>query len=138
MSGVQPYDFAQARDADRVASARQRAAEQFIVEKSREHAEARRRYREALASEILRLKADGIAITMCGIIARGAPAIAALKCTEDIAEGMREAASQAAWRASKDRDGEMKFIEWSMRRDLAEAYQPPAGPDDPHTYGRRL
>lgn len=135
MSGTQPYEFSQARNADREASARQRAAEQFIVDKAREFAAARRAYRVALASEILRLKADGMAITACGTVARGEPSIASLKYHEDVAEGMKEAASQAAWRASKDRDAELRFIEWSMRRDIAEGYQPPQG--EGQTFGGR-
>jgi hypothetical protein len=50
---------------------------------------------------------------------------------------IREAAGQAAWRASADRKAEQTFLSWSMRRDLAEAYHPSAGPADPQTFGRR-
>lgn len=134
---VQPYDWQQAFEADRVASDRQRAAEQFIIDCARKHAEARRAYREALASEIVKLRAEGTAATVAGTMARGVPRIAALKYAEDVADGMREAASQGAWRASKDRDAELKRVEWSMRRDLSDAYRPPEGPADPVTYGKR-
>ncbi len=134
---TQPYDFGQASAADQAAHDRQRAAEQFIIDTSKGHAEARRAYREALAAEIVRLKASGVAITAAATIARGKPEIAALKYREDVAEGMKEAAKQAAWRASKDRDAEATRIQWSMRRDLAEGYHPSAGPADAQTYGRR-
>lgn len=117
---VQPYDFAQARAADEAASKRQRAAEQFIIDTTRDLAEAERVYRQALAVKILALKADGMAWTTCGDVARGDEHVATLKHARDVADGVREAASQAAWRASKDRDGEHQFITWSMRRDLAE------------------
>jgi hypothetical protein len=38
-----------------------------------------------------------------------------------IAEGVVEAAKQAGWRASKDRDDVQAFIGWSQRREFAEA-----------------
>ncbi len=133
----QPYDFGQATAADQAAHDRQRAAEQFIIDAGRAYAEAERAYREALALKILALKAEGTAWTSCGDVARGFPAVAALKYKRDVADGVREAASQAAWRASKDRDAEATRIQWSMRRDLAEGYRADVGPANPQTYGRR-
>ncbi len=137
MTATQPYDFGAASAADQAAHDRQRAAEQFIIDSARGYAEAERAYREALALKILALKAEGTAWTSCGDIARGDSAVSALKYKRDVADGVMEAARQAAWRASKDRDAEATRIQWSMRRDLAEGYHPSAGPADPQTYGRR-
>lgn len=134
---AQPYDFGQAYDADRNAEATQRAAEKFIVDCATTYANAESAYRQALAEKILALKADGMAWTTCSDVARGDVRVAALKVKRDIAEGMQEAAIQAAWRASKSRDSENRRIEWSMRRDLAEGYRPPEVPADAVTYGAR-
>ncbi len=120
MTATEPYDFRQAAAADQVAHDRQRAAEQWIIDAARDYAEAERAYREALSARIVKLKADGTAWTSCGDVARGDPAIAVLKYKRDVADGVRAAAAQAAWRASKDRDAEATRIQWSMRRDLAE------------------
>ncbi|MEJ7783393.1 MAG: hypothetical protein WKF96_01230 [Solirubrobacteraceae bacterium] len=130
MSGEQPYDFSQAKAAQREASTRQRAAEQFVIDSWKGYAEAERAYRAALAAKIVELKAGGMAVTACADVARGEPAVAALKHRRDIAEGVREAAGQAAWRASADRKAEQSFLEWSARKDIAETYQPPTH-DDP-------
>lgn len=137
MTATQPYDFGQASAADQAAHDRQRAAEQFIIDSGRSYAEAERAYREALALKILALKAEGTAWSSCGDIARGDRAVAALKYKRDVADGVKEAATQAAWRASKDRDGEARRIEWSMRRDLAEGYRAATGPAEPETFGKR-
>lgn len=137
MTATQPYDFGQASEADQAAHDRQRAAEQFIIDAGRGYAEAERAYREALALKILALKAEGTAWSSCGDIARGDPSVAALKYKRDVADGVREAATQAAWRASKDRDAESTRIQWSLRRDLAEGYRAPAGPAEPQTFGAR-
>jgi 3-deoxy-D-arabino-heptulosonate 7-phosphate (DAHP) synthase len=135
MTASQPYDFATAQKAQERASDRQRQAEQFIIDTWKAHAEAERAYREALSTRIVQLKADGVAATVCRDIARGEKAIAALKVKSLIAEGVREAASQAAWRTSQDRKAQQTFLEWSMRRDLAEGYSEPTG--EGPTYGRR-
>lgn len=131
----QPYDFGQAQLASRTAGANQKAAEQFVIDSTRAYAEAERAYRKALASKILELKAGGLAATTCGDVARGESAVADLKFKRDVAEGVKEAAVQSGWRASGDRKAEQTFIEWSMRRDLAEGYQPQTG--DGQTFGRR-
>ena len=137
MTASQPYSFEQATAAQRAASDRQRQSEQFVIDSWKRYAEAERAYREALATRIVALKAEGTAVTACADIARGERSVAALKFARDVAEGVREAAGQAAWRASADRKAEQSFLEWSMRRDLAEAYHPSSGPTDPETYGRR-
>jgi hypothetical protein len=129
MTPTQPYDFATAQKAQERASDRQRQAEQFVIDAWKAYAEAERAYREALSTRIVQLKADGMAVTACGEVARGEKAIAALKVKRDIAEGVKEAAAQAAWRASADRKAQQTFLEWSMRRDLAEGFHDyePAG-----------
>lgn len=120
MSG--PYTFDEAKAASEHAANVQRQAEQFVIDATKRYANAERTYRKALAEKILELKADGMAITACGDVARGEPAIADLKFARDVAEGVREAASQAVWRATADRKDEGRFIDWSMRRELAEGY----------------
>lgn len=137
MTASQPFDFGQAQAANQEASARQRAAETFIVDCAKQYAEAERVYREALAAKILALKAEGVAWTSTGDIARGDATVAALKARRDVADGMREAAVQAAWRASKDRDAVAKFCEWSLRRDLAEGHGDTREPERMQTYGGR-
>lgn len=134
---AQPYDWAAAQAAQAKASERQRQSEQFVIDSWKRYAEAERAYREALATRIVALKAEGTAVTACADIARGEKSVAALKHARDVAEGVREAAGQAAWRASADRRAEQSFLEWSLRRDLAEGFHPSAGPADPQTFGRR-
>ena len=122
MTATQPYDFAAATAAQQAASAQQRQAELFVIDSWKRYAEAERAYREALSKRIVALRAEGVAVTACSDIARGEKAVAALKLARDVAEGVREAAGQAAWRASADRKAQQTFAEWSMRRDLAEGY----------------
>lgn len=77
-----------------------------------------------------------MAITACADVARGKPNVADLRYARDVAEGVREAASQAAWRASGDRKAEQTFLSWSMRRDLAEwSGRDDAQPDWSKTHG---
>jgi hypothetical protein len=133
----QPYDFGQAQAASREAAANQRAAEQFAINSTKAYAEAERAYRKALADKILELRAEGMAITACGDVARGDRAVADLKFHRDIAEGVKDAAWQSGWRASGDRKAVQTFCEWSMRRDLADGYRQPDGPAEPVTYGGR-
>lgn len=133
----QPYDFARAQQASRAASDNQRSAEKFLIDSTRAYAEAERAYRQALAEAIVKLKAGGMAVTACADVARGDKLVADLRYKRDVAEGVKEAAAQSAWRASGDRKAEQTFIEWSMRRDLAEGYQQPAGPAEPTRYGAR-
>jgi hypothetical protein len=101
-----PWDIDQARAAARQASAAQRSAEA---------------YRTALAVRITELHAEGVAWSATADLARGDKGVARLKRERDIAEGVVEAAKQAGWRASKDRDDVQAFIGWSQRREFAEA-----------------
>lgn len=124
MSTNTPYDFGQARDAATKASLAQVAAEDFIKNAARTFALAEESYRVALAESIVKLHADGVAWSSTGDIARGDKNVARLRRVRDIAEGVRDAAVQAAWRRSADRRDTERFIEWSQRRDLAEGNGP--------------
>jgi hypothetical protein len=132
----EPYTFAQARQHAADASRAQSAAETFIKDCARTYALAEEAYRVALAEAIVTAHAGGKAWTVCGDIARGDKNVARLRRERDIAEGVRDAAVQAAWRRSADRRDTERFTEWSMRRDLAEAYRPPDQPAT-KTYGRQ-
>lgn len=116
-----PYDFEQATTLTRQASAAQRAAEDLLRSTSRAFAEAEKTYRIALAKEIVRQHSDeGVAWSVAPDLARGNPEVANLRMLRDIADGVREAAQQMAWRASADRKDLTQLVAWSMRRDLAE------------------
>lgn len=130
----QPYDFATAQLASRKASDNQRAAEQFLINSTRDYAEAERAYRKALAETILTLKAGGMAVTACADVARGDKAVADLRYRRDVQLGVKEAAAQSAWRASGDRKAEQTFIEWSCRVSLREDAE---GPAVSQTFGNR-
>lgn len=82
---------------------------------------AEERYRVALARKITELHADGVAWSACADLARGDTGVARLRMLRDVAEGVREASVQAAWRRNADRRDVGRFIEWSGRRELAEA-----------------
>lgn len=137
MMGHRPYTFAEAQQANTERSANQKAAEKFMIDTARAYAQAERAYREALAKKILELRADGMAITACSDVARGEKHVAELKFRRDVAEGVREAAVQTAWRAAADRRAEHAFVTWSMRRDLAEFHgdDPEQEPKEPQVYG---
>jgi len=115
-----PWTFDEARAAARRASASQRAAEDFIRDAFKTFALSEESYRLALAQKITELHAQGVAWTATADLARGDKTVAELRRRRDIAEGVVEAAKQAGWRASKDRDDVQAFTSWSMRRELAE------------------
>lgn len=120
---MRPYDFAQAREAAAQASTLQLAAETAMKDAARAYALAEEKYRIALATEIVRQHAeDKVAWTVAPDLARGNPAVAALRRERDIAEGVRDAMQQAAWRRAADRKDTQRFIDWSARRELAEGY----------------
>lgn len=116
-----PWDIDQARAAARTASQQQRQMEEFIKQAYRTFALAEEAYRTALATRVLELHAEGVAWSTTADLARGDKAVARLRRERDIAEGVVEAARQAGWRASKDRDDVAAFVGWSMRREFAEA-----------------
>jgi hypothetical protein len=118
----QPWDFGQARLACRDASQAQIAAEESMKNAAKDHALAEERYRKALAVEIVTLHNDGVAWSTCADLARGDDKVAELRRKRDIAEGVREAMVQAAWRRAADRKDAQRFADWSQRREFAEAY----------------
>lgn len=86
----------------------------------RTYAEAEERYRKELAVEIVKVHQDGIAWSTAPDIARGDPDVARLRMERDVAEGVKEAMVQAAWRRNADRKDAQRFADWSMRREIAE------------------
>jgi hypothetical protein len=120
--GQQPYDYASAHDAAAKASRAQHSAEEFLREAYRMFAQSEEAYRVALATRIVELRAEGMAATLCADLARGERDVAALRRKRDIAEGVKEAAAQAAWRRAADRKDAQRFIDWSARRELAEGF----------------
>lgn len=131
-----PYTFGEATDVANAKSAAQEAAEEFMRDSAKHAAEAEERYRVKLAKRMVELHADGVGWSTTAELARGEESVARLRKDFKIAEGVREAASQAAWRRAADRKDAQRFIDWSMRRDLAED---PPPPDDhiPTIGGRR-
>lgn len=128
-----PWDFNQARHVAARASAQQLSAEEFLKQAYKDFAVAEETYRLLLAQEIVRQHDhDGVAWTVAPDLARGNKQVAAARAKRDIAEGVKEAAAQQAWRAAADRRTAERLIEWSMRRELAEGYDERL-PDD-HAY----
>lgn len=112
---VQPYDFAQAREAVTLASQNMKNAEQFMRQAFEDSANAERAYRVALAKKIVELHAGGAAWTVCQDLARGDKTVADLRYARDVAEGVKEAAQNAVWRHTADRKDLGKLVDWSMR-----------------------
>jgi hypothetical protein len=139
---MQPYDFAQAREAAAQASRAQKPPRQAFGKSAREFAEKEERYRVALAKEIVRQHAEeGVAWTVAPDLARGNVNVARLRRERDIAEGVREAMQQAAWRRAADRKDTQRFIDWSARANWPRATGTRPSPssssrsevvDDPH------
>jgi hypothetical protein len=115
-----PWSFDEARDAAREASQHQQHSEEFVRTTARDAAMAEEAYRVALAEKIVTLRAEKVPASVCADVARGDRYVAELRRRRDIAEGVREAASQAAWRRNADRRDVQRFAEWSFRRELAE------------------
>lgn len=115
MSTVRPYDFAEAKGAIERASENQKKAEQAVRDAWSTWAAKERAYRMALAQEITRLKADGVAWTVTQDLARGDKHVADLRYARDVSEGVREAAQQAAFRHTADRRELEQLISWSAR-----------------------
>ena len=117
----QPFTFDQARMAADEASREQERAEQDLGDANRAYAQADETYRKALALEMWRLRREeGIAWSSLSKLAEGDEQVAKLKKARDDAEGEAALASHAVYRRSADRRDTERFIEWSMRRDLAE------------------
>lgn len=135
MSG--PYSFDEARSTLQAAAAAQIAAETFIKQAARDYAVAEEAYRIALAQEIVKQHDDGKAWTVCPDLARGQKHVAKLRRNRDIAEGVKDAAVHAAWRAAADRRTQEKLTEWSMRREIAEGYGHAPEPENVEPIGGR-
>lgn len=133
----QPYDFGQARAAAAAASRAEAAAEDFIREAYKDAALRNEAYRKRLAEEIVAVHNAGAAWTVAQDLARGAADVARMCRDRDIAEGVKEAAVQAAWRRKDDRRDTARFIEWSMRRELAEGYGQAPEPEYTSAIGGR-
>lgn len=115
-----PWTIGEARAACRNASIAQANVEDQLREAYKRFAAAEERYRTALAVEILRCHGDGIAWSTAPDIARGDPDVAKLRMERDIADGVKEATVQAAWRRNADRKDAQRFADWSQRRELSE------------------
>ena len=81
----------------------------------KDYAEAYTSYRIALAKELLKLKDEGMAITLAGDIARGKPEIARLKFNEISKEAIYKANLESI-NATKLR---IKIIEEQIQRDYS-------------------
>ena len=129
-----PWTMGEARSNCRRASQRQEDAENVLRKAFIDKAVAEEAFRVALADRILELRDDGVPATVCSDIARGDRKVADLRRKRDIAEGVCEAMSQAAWRMTADRKDAQRFSGWSERREFAESggnttptYSPPVG-----------
>jgi hypothetical protein len=132
-----PYTFGQAKQAAANASKLQKSASDFSREMGQNFARKEEAYRMALAEEIVRQHDAGVAWTVAQDMARGDKHVAKLRRERDIAEGMREAAMQDAWRRVADRKDTQAFIEWSKQREMAEGYGQSHEPEDMSVIGRR-
>lgn len=63
--------------------------------RGRAYAEAESAYRQALATKILELRADGMPVTITPDVARGTKEIAALKLERDCAKALFDAAQES-------------------------------------------
>lgn len=114
-ANVQPYDFGGAKAAIERAARSQKDAEQNLRDAYTKYAAAERAYRLALAEEIIRLKADGVAWSSTADLARGDKHVADLRYARDVSEGVKEAAAQVAFRHAADRRELEQLVSWSMR-----------------------
>jgi hypothetical protein len=120
MANNRPWDFDEARAACRKASQMQERAENALRESFVDAAHAQESYRQALAEKIVELRADGLPATICQDLAKGNEYVSELRREWDIAEGVKEAMQQAAWRHTADRKDAQRFADWSQRREMAE------------------
>jgi len=123
-----PWSFEQAQQAARLSTQLQRHAEKELRDRSRDAAIAEEAYRVLLAKAIVEAHAGGVAWSVASDVARGRPDVAKLRMHRDIAEGVREATVQAAWRAAADRRDTQSFLTWSMRADLRDDQAEPPNP----------
>lgn len=122
MSG--PWTFEQAQLANREAAALQAGSETAIKDAFRAAGEAENAYRQAHAEALVRARASGDPVSVCEAVAKADPRVCELRLARDVAEGVKKAAEQEAWRRSADRRIAEGFLNWSMRRELSEHGQP--------------
>lgn len=115
---IHPLLIEDARDAEHRASELQREVEDRIREQTKALAATEQAYRQKLAERILKLHADGKAITTCENLAKGETDVADLRYRRDIAKGLLEATRQEAFRRGADRAAIGRLTDWSMRREL--------------------
>lgn len=131
-----PWTFAEATAKCRQAAVAQSHAEDAYLAAARDFAAKEEAYRKALAAEIVKTHADGVAWSTAPDLARGDETVARLRMERDIAEGVREAMEQALWRMAANRKDAQRFSDWSMRRELAEGAGQVPEPDGPLIGGR--
>lgn len=134
---LEPYSFQQATDHINRAKVAQASAEDFRRDAAEKYAKAEAAYRMALAMEITRQHAEGVAWTVCQDLARGNERVAGLRMERDIAQGVLDAAEQASWRHTADRKALQALVEWSAKRDIAEGYGDTREPAHMETIGGR-
>ncbi len=83
----------------------------IIRERGKNRAIAERDYRVELAKEILRLRAEGVPVTIISDLCRGNEKIADLKLDRDIAETLYESNMQFIYKTKLNIDIVMKQIE---------------------------
>lgn len=110
-SRQQPWDFYEAVEAARRSAEYQKAAESQLESDTQACAEAERAYRKALAVKIVELRSEWPA-TVCADLARGDAHVADLRYARDVAEGVKEATKQRAWRHAADRKDTHELIQW--------------------------
>lgn len=112
-------DLDDARAAARKASTVGALAEQEYMRAAEQLAGAERDYRRALAQEIVRQHAAGVAWTVCSDLARGDTAVSDLRFDRDVARGMVDAGKQRGFRLAADRRSLEALVSWSMKQALA-------------------
>lgn len=120
MNGL-PWDFAESERQFYEASLRQEATENAMRDAYREFGRAQEAYARKLADTITELRSLSVPVTVCLELAKGTEEVAHLRMKRDVADGVKEAAQQAAWRANADRRAVERLAGWSERREFAEA-----------------
>lgn len=110
--GGEPYDYADYRRANMAASREHREAIRALKDAQAKAAEAERRYREALAKEIVKQKAAH-GSTVAPDLAKGEPHVAALREARDVTSGLVDAAKERLRLCQQDRAALQRMGEWS-------------------------
>lgn len=113
-----PLEIVEARQAEYKASETQRKHADALAKAYDDLANAEYAYRTALSDRWKELKAEGWAMTTCGDIARGEPAIAELRRKRDRCEGEVEKLKELSYAYGADRRALDGIVDWSKHRDL--------------------